>query len=87
MIVSGGKVNQSVLSGGVTVTDAEVEDSVLMQSVTVGAGARLRRCIIDKNVVIPPGCEIGHDPEADAERFTVSDGGVVAVAKGTVIEP
>jgi glucose-1-phosphate adenylyltransferase len=86
VIVSGGKVNQSVLSGGVTVTDAEVEDSVLMQNVKVGAGARLRRCIVDKNVVIPPGCEIGHDTEADAERFTVSEGGVVAVAKNTVIE-
>ena len=87
VIVSGGIVNRSVLSGGVIVTDATVEDSVLMQGVKVGAGASLRRCIVDKNVVIPPGCTIGHDPDADAERFTVSDGGVVAIAKNTVIEP
>jgi glucose-1-phosphate adenylyltransferase len=46
----------------------------------------LRRCIIDKNVVIPPGFTIGHDHEADRERFTVSDGGVVAVAKNTVLD-
>jgi glucose-1-phosphate adenylyltransferase len=85
VIVSGGIVRNSVVSGGVRVTDAEIEGSVLMQGVTVGTGARLRRCIIDKNVVIPPGCEIGHDPVADAERFTISDGGVVAVAKNTII--
>jgi glucose-1-phosphate adenylyltransferase len=85
VIVSGGIVDSSVLSGGVSVTEAEVQDSVLMQGVQVGAGARLRRCIIDKNVVVPPGFTIGHDPVADAERFTVSDGGVVAVAKNTVI--
>ena len=84
--MSGGIVANSVLSGGVTVTDAEITDSVVMQNVTVGVGARLNRCIIDKNVVIPPGFTIGHDPEADAERFTVSDGGIVAVAKGTVID-
>ncbi|MGI9644244.1 MAG: glucose-1-phosphate adenylyltransferase [Ilumatobacteraceae bacterium] len=86
VIVAGGRVNNSVLSGGVTVTDAEIADSVLMQNVQVGAGARLTRCIIDKNVVIPAGCSIGYDHEADADRFTVSEGGVVAVAKGTVIE-
>jgi glucose-1-phosphate adenylyltransferase len=85
VIVSGGIVNHSVLSGGVTVSDAEVESSVLMQGVAVGAGARLRRCIVDKNVVIPPGFTIGHDLDADQKRFTVSDGGVVAVAKNTVI--
>ena len=29
---------------------------------TVGAGAVVRNAIIDKNVVIPPGAEIGVDP-------------------------
>jgi glucose-1-phosphate adenylyltransferase len=85
VIVSGGIVRNSVVSGGVRVSDAEVVDSVIMQGVTIGKGARLRRCIIDKNVLIPPGFVIGHDPVADAERFTVSDGGVVAVAKNTVV--
>ena len=47
----------------------------------VGAGARLHRCIIDKNVVIPPGHRIGFDAESDRERFTVSDRGVVVVEK------
>ncbi|MDH3680478.1 MAG: glucose-1-phosphate adenylyltransferase [Acidimicrobiia bacterium] len=85
VIVSGGNVVESVLSAGATVTDAEVSQAVLMHGVQVQPGARLHRCVIDKNVVVPAGFAIGHDPEADAERFTISDGGVVAVAKNSVI--
>jgi len=47
----------------------------------VGRGARLRRCIVDKHVTIPPGESIGYDPARDAERFTVSEKGVVVVPK------
>jgi glucose-1-phosphate adenylyltransferase len=86
VVVSGGQVVESVLSGGVSVTGAEVYQSVLLSGVKVEAGAKLRKCIIDKNVVIPAGFEIGFDAEADAQRFTVSPGGVVAVGKGAIIE-
>ena len=39
------------------------------------------RCVVDKNVVVPPGERIGHDPGSDAELFSVSAGGVVVVPK------
>ena len=39
------------------------------------------------DVRIGPGVRIGVDPEADRDRFTVSDGGVVVLGKGTVVEP
>jgi glucose-1-phosphate adenylyltransferase len=42
----------------------------------------LQRCIVDKDVVIPDGEQIGFDKERDAERFTVSESGVVVVPKG-----
>ncbi|MFV0523985.1 MAG: glucose-1-phosphate adenylyltransferase [Acidimicrobiales bacterium] len=87
VIVSGADCHRSVLSTDVRLQeDALVEDSVLLDNVTVGRGAQLRRCIVDKNVVIPPGFRIGHDAEADAERFTVSASGVVAIPKGFRIE-
>ena len=87
VIVAGGTVRRSVLSPGVTVREhALVEDSVLMHDVEIGAGAVVRRAIIDKNVSVPPGARIGVDPILDAERFTVSASGVVVVGKGQKVE-
>ena len=83
VIVAGGRCRDSVLSRDVQVAEgAEVDGAVLMGGVTVGEGASLRRCIVDKNVTVPAGFSIGHDATADAERFHLSDGGVVAVPKG-----
>lgn len=42
----------------------------------------LNRCIIDKNVYVPENTRIGFDREADAQRFTLSDDGVVIIEKG-----
>jgi glucose-1-phosphate adenylyltransferase len=60
---------------------AQVEDSIVFNYVTVGAGARLRRCIIDKHVNIPAGETIGYDLEQDRQRFTVTENGVVVVGR------
>ena len=83
-IVSGGEVRQSVLSPGVKVhSRAVVEGAVLLHGVDVGRGAQLRRVIIDKGVVVPPGARIGVDHEEDRARgFHVSDSGVVVLGKG-----
>ena len=81
-IVSGGQVRHSIASPGVRVHhDAHVTDSILFPGVRVGAGARINRCIIDKNVQVPPGVTIGMDRAADAQRFTVSDNGIVVIEK------
>ena len=80
-------MRDSVLSPGVHVHSyATVEGAVLMQGVDVGERAVVRRAIIDKDVRIAPGAELGVDPEQDRERFTVSDGGIVVVPKGAVVE-
>ncbi len=82
VVVSGGTVNQSVLSPAVWVKDgAEVSDSVLMDGVHVGEGAIVRNAIIDKGVVVPPGVQIGVDQEADRARGFVVDEGLTVLAK------
>ncbi len=88
VIVSGGQVRHSVLSPGVHVhSRAEVERSVLLHNVEVGRDAVIRNAILDKNVLVPSGCSIGVDPEADRARgFTLSPGGVTVVPKNTRIE-
>ncbi len=86
-IVSGGTVRRSILSLEARVNSfSEVSDSVLFDNVDVGRNAVVRRAVIDKNVRIPEGEEIGVDLKRDRQRFTVSEGGVVFVAKDTPLE-
>ncbi|HEX3997087.1 MAG TPA: glucose-1-phosphate adenylyltransferase [Pirellulales bacterium] len=82
-IVSGGQVRRSILGFNVRINSfAQVEDSILLDGVDIGRHARVRRAIIDKWVRIPPGTQIGFDPEQDRARgFTVSEGGVTVIAK------
>ena len=82
-IVSGGRVERSILSPNVRVNSwASVEDSILFEGVEVGRHSKIRRAIIDKGVKIPSEMEIGFDHERDRSRgFTVSDSGIVVLGK------
>ena len=83
----GGGVKRSILSPRVRVNSYSlVEDSLLFSNVNVGRNAKIRRAIVDKHVVIPPGYEIGYDAEQDRKRFTVTENGIVVVRKGMVLE-
>jgi glucose-1-phosphate adenylyltransferase len=82
-IVSGGRVQNSVLSPNVRVLDhADVRESIVMENVVIGEFSRIKRAIIDKDVVIPPHSEIGYNRDADAQRFTVTESGLVVISKG-----
>lgn len=86
-ILSGGKAIRSILGSQVRINSyAQVEDSILFDRVNVGRHAKIRRAIIDKDVNIPEGCEIGFDLEHDRQRgFTISEGGVVVIGKSDSI--
>jgi len=81
-IISGGAVRNSILGRSVFVHSySEVDDSVIMDYVEIGRRARVRRAIIDKNVYIPEGEEIGYDLDRDRKRFFVTDSGLVVIPK------
>jgi glucose-1-phosphate adenylyltransferase len=85
-IISGGLVERSVIGANVKINSfAYVTDSILMYNCNVGRHARIRRAIIDKNVTIPEGYEIGFDPENDKRKFTVTESGIVVIEKNAIL--
>ncbi len=86
-IISGGRVQRSILAPNVRINSySQVYDSILMEGVNVGRYAKIKKAIIDKDVVIPQGMVIGHNLEEDKKRFYVTESGIVVVAKGTEIK-
>jgi glucose-1-phosphate adenylyltransferase len=80
-IISGGRVNRSVLSPGVHVHSySDVDSSILMANCQIGRHSRIRRAIIPANAVIPEFSVIGHYPDQDrAKGYTITESGVVVV--------
>ena len=85
-IISGGLVERSIIGSNVRVNSySYVTDSIIFSNCNVGRHARIRRAIIDKNVIVPEGYEIGFDPDEDKKKFTVSDTGIVVIPKNAVL--
>ncbi|MCF8240926.1 MAG: glucose-1-phosphate adenylyltransferase [Melioribacteraceae bacterium] len=81
-VISGGLVERSLIGFNVRVNSySYVTDSIIMDNVNIGRHCKIRRTIIDKNVEIPEGTEIGFDTEIDKERFKVSETGIVVIPK------
>jgi len=61
-------VRRSILGRGVRVQPgAVVEESIVMDHTTVGAGAHLRRVIADRYNLIPDGAQVGLEPASGAD--------------------
>jgi len=81
-IISGAHVNQSLLFSNVHVEERSyVERSVIFPDVRIGAGSVIKRAIVDTGAAVPPGTHIGVNPEEDARRFHMSEGGVALVTR------
>jgi glucose-1-phosphate adenylyltransferase len=79
-IISGARVEQSLLFSGVRVEErASIFRSVVLPDVRIGAGCTIRNAILDEGCEVPPGTQIGVDHSADALRFHVTENKVVLV--------
>jgi glucose-1-phosphate adenylyltransferase len=79
-IISGSRVSNSLLFSSVRVHDrSSIDRSVILPRVRIGENCVIERAIIDEGAFVPDGTRIGVDPVADAERFFVTEDGIVLV--------
>jgi glucose-1-phosphate adenylyltransferase len=85
-IIAGARVERSVVSFDVQISPSSlIQGSVIMPSVRIGNNAIVRNAILDKNVIVEPGAQLGIDLEKDRSRYTVSQNGIIVVGKGTIV--
>ena len=81
-IISGGRVIKSVLSPDVRVNSyAEVDSSILFSHVNIGRRCKVRKAIIDRDVILEEGTVVGYDTEADRKKYHVTDSGITVVTR------
>ena len=82
-ITSGSTVRGSIIGPLCKINSYSlVEDSILFENVTVGRHVKIKKAIIDKNIVIPDGSTIGYNLEEDLSRgYTVTESGIVVVSR------
>jgi glucose-1-phosphate adenylyltransferase len=84
-IISGSRVDKSLLFTGVrTHSYSQLEGVVALPYVEINRGARLKKAVIDRGVVIPPGLVVGEDAKEDASRFRRTDKGVCLVTQAMI---
>lgn len=82
-VVNGASVSNSIVRHEVMLEkDVQLQDCIIMDSVRIRRGARLRRVIVDRYNTIKPGVQIGFDPNQDRERYHVSPSGIVVIPPG-----
>lgn len=79
-VVSGASIRHSVLFSNVRVNSyTQVEDTIILPNAEIGRHCRIHKAVIDQGCYIPEGTVIGENPEQDAARFHVTEGGVTLI--------
>ncbi len=81
-IISGATVRRSMLFSNVRVNSfCLVEDTVVLPDVDLGRHASIKKAVIDRGCVIPPGLVVGEDAALDAQRFFRSEKGITLITQ------
>lgn len=85
-LIMGASIKKSILGFNCFVDKgADIFESILLGDTKVGKNCVIVKTIIDKDVKIADGVQIGVNPDEDRKLFTVSDDGIVIVPKGARI--
>jgi glucose-1-phosphate adenylyltransferase len=80
-IISGGRVQNSILSPDVRVNSfCEINRSIIYPHCDIGRRSHIRNAIIDRDTHLPEQTVIGYHPEEDRRRYHVSETGIVIVS-------
>jgi len=79
-VVTGSRLRNSILFSNVKVhTDCELDGVLALPGCEIGRGSRLKNVILDNQCQVPEGLVIGEDPALDAERYVITEDGIVVV--------
>ena len=81
-IVSGSTIHRSLLSTGVRAHSfSMLDEAVVLPYCHIGRGARLKKVVLDRGVIIPDNLVVGEDPVSDGHRFRRTDKGVCLITQ------
>ena len=84
-IISGSHLRRCLCFTGVRSNSFSVlEDAVILPRCKIGRSARLRRVVLDRDVVIPEGLVVGENPKLDAQRFRRTEKGVCLITQAMI---
>jgi glucose-1-phosphate adenylyltransferase len=84
-VVSGASVRQSLLFTGVRANSySSLEEAVVLPHCQIGRGARLKKVVLDRGVIIPEGLVVGDDAALDAQRFRRTANGVCLITQSMI---
>ena len=85
-LIKGSRIRNSIVRSEVILEDVELDECIIMDYSVLRQGVRLKRVIVDRYNTIEAGECIGYDSQADRQRFTVTDSGIVVLDRGEVTD-
>jgi glucose-1-phosphate adenylyltransferase len=82
-VIRDARVNRSVIRREVVIEpDADIDECIIMDYSVIGRGAKLRRTIVDRYNIIPPGSVIGDARYLDKHCAAASPSRITIIPKG-----
>lgn len=79
-VIGNTDIRRSIIFSEVSIADGSKLDGVLaLGGCKIGANSQLKNVILDNGCIVPPGTIVGSDTKSDAEKYFVTEGGVVVI--------